>query len=357
MPAGKSRLIGWRRVGSLGTMPERVGGTRGARMFHRVMVPLDTSAFAEEAVERAALIARASGAVLELVVVHEFPALIPESAASADALWEGEVEEYRANCMAPEAANLSRNLGIDVEVVRLEGAVVPALTEHVAAHQVDLVVMTSHGRTGWGRAWLGSVADGLVRQSGVPVLVLRHGTARLTGAESGPAFRRILVPLDGSPEAEEVLDDVVALARDSVTAVILTRVIQPIAIPDSGAPVPDLVLASVPDFDATTTEIDAADRYLGDVVQSLRGRGVEHVESCVRVAARVGPALVELVHRYRPDLVAMTSHGRGASRLLAGSVADSLLRGSTCALLFRRQHPAVTDAPAAVFADAAPMPT
>jgi len=307
-------------------------------MFHRVMVPLDTSAFAEEAVERAALIARGSGATLELVVVHEFPALIPESAASVDALWEKEIEEYRATCMVPEAANLSRNLGINVEVVRLDGAVVPALTAHIAAHGIDLVVMTSHGRTGWGRAWLGSVADGVVRQAGVPVVVLRHDTPRLTIGGAGPAFRKILVPLDGSAAAEEVLDDVVALANDNLTAVLLVRVVQLVASHAAGVAVPELAAAALPDFEATTTLVDAADAYLGDVVQLLRGRGVEHVESSVRVAAHVGQALGELVRQYQPDLVAMTTHGRGASRLLSGSVADSLLRGSSCALLFRREH-------------------
>ncbi len=319
-------------------------------MFHRVMVPLDTSAFAEEAVEHAALIARASGAVLELAVVHEFPALIPESAASVDALWENEVEEYRVTSMVPEAANLSRHLGIGVEVVRLDGAVVPALTAHIAAHGIDLVVMTSHGRTGWGRAWLGSVADGVVRQAGVPVVVLRHGTPRLPIGDAGPAFRKILVPLDGSAAAEQVLDDVVGLAKDSLTAVIVARVIEPVASRDAGVAIPELATTALPDFEATTSLVDAAEAYLGDIVQVLRARGVEHVESCARVAAHVGPALGELVRQYHPDLVAMTTHGRGPSRLLAGSVADSLLRHSHCALLFRRQH-------AVAAADALPVAT
>ncbi len=314
-------------------------------MFHRVMVPLDTSAFAEEAVERAALIARASGAPLEMVVVHEFPALIPESAASVDALWETEIEEYRTTCMVPEAANLSRNLGIDVEVVRLDGAVVPVLTAHIAARGIDLVVMTSHGRTGWGRAWLGSVADGVVRQAGVPVMVLRRDTPRLAIGEAGPAFRKILVPLDGSAAAEEVLDDVVSLAHDTLTAVILAQVVESVAPQDIGVAVPELATTAMPDVAATTKLVDGAEAYLGGVVQTLRARGVEHVESCVRLAGHVGQALGELVRQYQPDLVAMTIHGRGASRLLAGSVADSLLRTSSCALLFRRQHPvAVSDA-------------
>ena len=63
------------------------------------------------------------------------------------------------------------------------------------------------------------------------------------------------------------------------------------------------------------------------------------------IAPSAGPAIVDLAQTFRADLVAMTSHGRGASRLLVGSVADKILRGTNCSILLRRTPVAKAAAP------------
>src|ERR1019366_5473849 len=76
--------------------------------------------------------------------------------------------------------------------------------------------------------------------------------------------------------------------------------------------------------------------YLSGIAHRLEREGVAKVDTKVLVAPAAGPAIVDLAHAFRADLVAMTSHGRGASRLLVGSVADKILRGTHCSILFRR---------------------
>jgi nucleotide-binding universal stress UspA family protein len=305
-------------------------------MYQRILVPLDTSAFAEEAVERAARLAQAWRAELHLVIVHQLAVVTAEGAVTLDTAWEQEVERYHHDHMLPLADRLRQAFAVPVSAVRLDGQVVGSLVEYVASQGIGLIVMTSHGRTGIGRAWLGSVADGLMRQATVPVLIFRHHDQANARSDAGPVFQRILVPLDGSGEAEQVLDDVAALAGVTGAEVIVVRVVEP-GMPPMPTGIPEVMTGMLTDVGPVDRSVDEAEEYLSTVVQALHRRGVAQVEPCVQVAARVGPALADVIGGYLPDLVAMTTHGRGMSRLLLGSVADAVLRGTDGAVLLRRR--------------------
>ena len=89
----------------------------------------------------------------------------------------------------------------------------------------DLIVMTSHGRTGLSRMWLGSVADGLIRHSRVPVLLLRPIDAAAPRPFAHGLYKHILVPFDGSAASEEVLPAALALAKCGSARISLLRVV------------------------------------------------------------------------------------------------------------------------------------
>ena len=132
-------------------------------------------------------------------------------------------------------------------------AVASALAAHARASHAQLVVLTTHGRGGFERAWLGSVADEMSRVSPVPILLVRPEPAKAPGR-----FRRILVPLDGSPLAEAILDHAIRIARlEPEAEIVLLDVVQPIP---SAMLVPQALLAPAPVKDEIARAQEAAAR-------------------------------------------------------------------------------------------------
>ena len=134
-------------------------------MLHTIVVPLDGSRFSEQALIPAYRIARRLHATVELV--HVFEPTLPSIYASGAPVLEPRLDrDLRAEARAyleMIAARERRSADVRVAATLLEGPVVKALADHVARLDGALVVMTTHGRGGLARAWLGSVTDGLVR--------------------------------------------------------------------------------------------------------------------------------------------------------------------------------------------------
>jgi nucleotide-binding universal stress UspA family protein len=201
---------------------------------------------------------------------------------------------------------------------------------------VDLVVLTTHGRGPLGRFWLGSVADALVRRLPVPALLVRPQE----GAPAAEAVRHILVPLDGSPLAEQILEPAAALAELTGAAVTLLRVVGPV--PPPGAEVPDgLIEEAVQQLLEKTAELQervnaGASQGLETAAARLRERGLV-VQTRVAVADAPAPAILDAAREVGADLIALATHGRrGLKRLLLGSVADKVVRGGTLPVLLLR---------------------
>src|SRR5512147_1777857 len=142
-------------------------------MIRSIVVPLDGSPFAEQALPLAAVIARACRAKLRLALVHR-PPLPPPTADQADLYLKGDVEQRRAEraYLKQQATRLRAEESVPVVVAALEDPVAKAIAGHVRAAGVDLVAMTTDGRGALSRRWLGSVADALVRTLTVPLLLL-----------------------------------------------------------------------------------------------------------------------------------------------------------------------------------------
>src|SRR5688500_16609867 len=141
-------------------------------MLERILLPLDGSLFSEQALHVAARIAWRANAELHLVKVRPLATGLlsadPQAAAATLQRESAGDREY----LERVAARL-RAPGRRVHTNVLTGTPTIALSGYVTDTQIDLVVMTTHGRGGLSRAWLGSVADRLVRTTSVPVLLLR----------------------------------------------------------------------------------------------------------------------------------------------------------------------------------------
>jgi nucleotide-binding universal stress UspA family protein len=289
-------------------------------MFRNILVPLDGSPFAEQALPWALSLARRAGAGLDLVRVHVLYAL-GEPACG----WLPYDPAEEAECQRREQLYLDATARWLAAVSRLP--ITPALVfglgaepilDRARARRTDLVVMTTHGRGPLGRFALGSVADEVVRRAGLPVLLLRPREPA-PALLPEPAPENILVPLDGSALAEQALGPALDVARLTEGRCTLLRVVGPDD--EQGGRRP-----------GGAGEIDA-ESYLEQVAGRFRAEGVL-VRSQVIVAASPAETIREEARALGSDLIVLATHGRGGlRRLLLGSVADKVLRGGTTPVL------------------------
>ena len=302
-------------------------------MFHSILVPLDRSALAEQALGQAAAVARAADAEIHLVLAHEQE----PGGGFDDAPWHAAQHDTEESYLRAIADELARGCGVRVSYGVIRANAVDAICTRAREIRANLVVMTSHGRTGLSRAWLGSVADGVMRRSSIPVLMLRPVSSARDRLAAKQPFKKILIPLDGSPNAEHMIAAASELAWCGHGRLMLLRVVEPVPQVFVDAGVPYGLPAPVEDEEATHALVDEATRDLARVVRALKDGGVEPVDARVVIAPQVAQAILDCANGYQIDLIAMSTHGRGTSRLLVGSVADKVLRGSHLPVML--QHP------------------
>jgi nucleotide-binding universal stress UspA family protein len=297
-------------------------------MYRSILVPLDGSLFAEHALPLAASIARRGSAMLHLVHVHG-----SAGAHDIDLLPHPDDAEQRAGELAyldELALRVSGDGSIPITTALLDAPVVHALHSYAATHAADLMVMTTHGRGALSRLWVGSVADRLMRQSAAPVLLVHP---RDTPAEAvvEPAFKHILIPLDGSALAEQILPHALAVGGLMQADYTLLQVAE-------------LALASTElygsEFDSSVQErvCGRAHRYLDNLAAPLCSEGFN-----IRTEVAIGwPAqhILEYARDHGVDAIALATHGHGGlARLLLGSVSDKVMRGATAPVrMYRPRH-------------------
>jgi nucleotide-binding universal stress UspA family protein len=204
-----------------------------------------------------------------------------------------------AQGVVEELAGSARALALTTRTHTSIGDAASEIVAYAADQRIDLIVMATTGRTGLAHVLLGSVAEWVVRHATCPVLTVRHDGAAapaplLPGAL--PQLRRILVPLDGSELAESVLPHLVTLASRHGAHVTLLRVTHAHALRES-----ELVEAQV-------RVVQEAETYLAGVERRLVAEGVR-----TSPVVRYGEAAEEIlddIRSRRPDLVAMSTHGR-----------------------------------------------
>jgi nucleotide-binding universal stress UspA family protein len=311
-------------------------------MYRKILVPLDGSSLGEQALPIALGIARRMRATVTLLHV------LPERRAAysylgADLLAElhAMYDQHRAEAEA-YLGLIAKRIdpgGIpEIRTVVTDGEIAPGIRRYATSQQVDLIVMTTHGRTGLSRAWLGSMADAVVRQARIPTLLWRPTEppdASRAGLAGAP-FRHVVIPLDGSDEAEAILPHAVALGSGRETRYTLVRVVSPVVGPPSAIP----YRLSGPIFEqqAIDQRMEQAREQLHAVADRVRDQLDGADLACVAVVDQHPPrAILAVTERERADLIAMTTHGRRGMRYLLGSVADKVVRGASGGVLL--YHP------------------
>ncbi len=290
----------------------------GGVMYRNVMVPVDGSSFSREAVLQGLRIASQNGATLRLVRVASGPVLF--SAPETLTLSGEAAKQLRASELASlymMAAECRAHSTVNVTASLEQGPVTDALIGYARRFAVDLIVMRSHARRGLARVWFGSIADQLIRESGIPVLVVRPPSVA-TALENGFQYKRILVPLDGSELAEQSLASAVALAQIGDASITLLRVVSSSSQVSNG----ELESGIGP---APQKDVMEAQRYLG-LLPVIYGQSVP-VSRRVVVSDDVAGTILQVAECEEADLIAIATRGRGAfARAAAGSVSDRVMR-------------------------------
>lgn len=292
-------------------------------MSMHMMVPLDGSAFSEQPLVEAMDIARRSNGVVHLVRVHS-PMAVAGSP-TAGVIYTPELEEGER---LAEQAYLDKIAaerccsGVEIRTARFTGAVADTLASYADANRIDMIMMSTHGRGGISRAWLGSVADRLIRTTHIPVLLFRAGPVRGNAWELLP---HILIPLDGSVVAESIIAPATALGRLINARYTLLRIVDP----------PILASPEVYRLTQADAEIGAARalEYLNGWAAQLRADG-HTVATHVATRDHSAAGIVEQARIHECDMIAMATHGRsGWQRTLLGSVTDKVLRTTKASVL------------------------
>lgn len=302
-------------------------------MFKTIIVPLDGSLFAEQAIGTAATIAQHAAAELVLVRVHETYVFEATDYSLADDLSRRDQEQYLA-----EVAERVENLfGMVPERVLLDGFVDAAICDFAAGMESPLIVISTHGRTGFSRVWLGSVADGIVHRASTPVLMLRHhgeGDGELTRTHH---FRHLMVPLDGASFAEVALAPAAALAAAFRAKLTLLRVVAPVSVPVPLYAAPYVAPPIDDDEETLNIRLEGAEDYVRAAAIRLRlEEPTLDVDTVVRVEEAPARAILDAACAHGIDTIALATHGRGVSRLVVASVTDKVLRGGPEAVLVLR---------------------
>jgi len=301
-------------------------------MFKRLLVPLDGSPLAEAVLPAAAYLAGTLGASVMLIHVVEKNA--PKEVHGYRHL----TDEDEACAYLEETAQRAFPPGVAVEChvhATETSSVTRSIVEHVGEFGSDLIVMCTHGR-GDIRSWVfGSNAQQVIAAGPCPVLLIQP---RESGAAPDFICRRILIPLDGNPDHEQVLPVAAECAAAFGAAVdLVTAVATRASLSGERAAISTLLPS------ATSALLDlmgegAADYLKGPMAQ-LAGAGL----SVTAHFGRGDPAQVvaAVAQEIGADLIVLATHGTpGMKAFWEGSLTPKVARQTPVPLLLVRVHEA-----------------
>jgi nucleotide-binding universal stress UspA family protein len=290
----------------------------------QILCPVDFSDISQHALDHAAAIARWYEARLTLLYVFAtFPVMdVPPLVLEAP-----DRERLMAGMRAMAAA-VPQPVPVDF---RIEEA--PYVHEEILAQldatRADLLVLGTHGRSGFQRLFLGSVTEKVIRKATCPTLVV---PPRAAGVPAGAPvqFRRILCPVDFSESALDALAYAINLAQEADARLTLLHVVEFSPALSEAPLMPARDLSRVREAAAA----DARGRLHALIPESARTYCT--VETAV-VEGRAYRDILRHATEGQSDLIVMGVHGRGALDLLVfGSTTHHVIRGSACPVLIVR---------------------
>ncbi len=294
-------------------------------MFDRILVPVDFSEQSHSAFGHGALFARTFGGEIALChvvepVVHAHPPFWLGEVDLAREL-EQQAQESAERALAKLLPSLPVSPGTRVTPHVLSGVLPAALVEYAEQWRAELMVVSTHGRTGLSRWLMGSVSERLLRASPCPVLVARGGSGQVL-----PKVKRVLVAVDLSDVSRRALQTAAHVAAKFAAELDVSYV--------WAAPYYEGNTSSAPGLFERIREHARAelDEF---VAQSNLDAGMTIARTIVSGAP--GAKIIDRVREFGADLLVLGTHGHGGvKRMMLGSVAEAVVRYAPCAALVVR---------------------
>lgn len=319
-------------------------------MFRHILVPLDGSSLAEQALPLAAHLAKESGGIVSLLHItnlsFEYGPYLAQPFAYVEDVVERDIADAQLYLDQVARSEVLKDIRIHKEA--MSGEIAQSILDFAHTRTTDIIVMCSHGRTGIQRWALGSIAQKVARYSTKPVLIVKNNHSPLpTTNEPASHPIGVLVALDGSPLAETVLLPAAHLSASlnapAKGTLHLLRVVE-------------LAQAMRDEATATINEmneraITEARAYLQNVEQRLRGgdlalfhlnvtssiaTGYDTADILVREAEQ-GECGEDGIEHEGCNIIALATHGRGGlQRWVMGSVTERVLSSTQLPMLIVR---------------------
>jgi nucleotide-binding universal stress UspA family protein len=275
----------------------------------KILVPVDFGDTATVAARAASHMAEALDATIVALYADSF--LPPVAYADIPVAWYSEnVEELKTAAAQKLASFLGEHIaaGVDIEPRIVADTPVHAILSIATTEPIEMIVMGTHGRSGWKRALLGSIAESVLHETDVPVLTIRHSESKPFEGTAG--VRRVLCPVNYSDVAREALGKAVALADAFDAEVYVVHVVE---------------AANHPVSDAE------ADELREWIPSELRHR------CCYKELVIHGNAaeqVIDLASKIEADLIVIgAQHKRFFDSTVIGTTTDRIVRHSHCPVL------------------------
>ncbi|AGN00916.1 UspA domain protein [Salinarchaeum sp. Harcht-Bsk1] len=282
-------------------------------MYDRILVPVDGSPVGETAAATAIALARRFDAqvhALHVLEVGELPPGVEDDEAGPF--------ETQGQQALDEVSEQAVEAGVEVTTSMITGDadVHRAILGYVDEHDVDCIVMGTHGRQGLGRLILGSVAEQTIRESPVPVMTVHEDTGVPT------EFASILVPTDGSDSSNRALEQAVGFAAATGASITGAYVVD------------DTVVRNGAGMQVAMDALeDAGEETLASLAERAADAGAESIDTTILHGVPYR-AIVNYADEEDVDCIVLGTHGRtGVDRYLLGSVTERVIRLSDVPVL------------------------
>jgi nucleotide-binding universal stress UspA family protein len=314
--------------------------SKGCPMFDTILVPLDGSQLAECVLPHIAAMARPFDAEVTLLRMLE-----KNQAGTSSQLFDlvnWQINKTRSTLYLEKTKSFLQELKIRARTVVLEGLIADGITEYAQHQGIKLLVLSSHGRNGLTQRGTSSITQKIILNAQTSLLIVRaHQYGLQSDKLSGnPLYQNILVPLDGSQRAENVLPIVTQLAQFHKSQIQLVQVIQT---PEMARQMPpsreDLELSN----QVVARNREEAERYLEQLKSRSYLEGIP-VQTHLLTSDNAMVALHQLVEQEHINLVALSAHGySGNHQWPYGSMVNNFILYGKVPLLVVQDLPGKQD--------------
>jgi nucleotide-binding universal stress UspA family protein len=305
-------------------------------MFDTILVPLDGSQLADCVLPHVVAITRSFDAEITLLRMLE-KNQAGVSAQMFDLLnWQ--INKTKSALYLEKTKARLQELGLRARTAVIEGLVAEGIIEYAQSQGMKLIVLSSHGRNGLTQWGISSITQKIILSAQTSLLIVRAHQYGVYADElsAAPLYQRILVPLDGSQRAENVLPIITQLAHYHNSQVHLAHVVKTPEMARQMPPAPE-------DVDLTTRVVERNREEAANYLEQLRSRsyleGID-VHAHLITSDHAAVALHQLEEQEQIDIVVLNAHGySGIHQWPYGSMVNNFILYGKVPLLIVQDQP------------------